>query len=269
MMFPKLVGCAEDLRHVLKVNSVIQDPVDIKDVVGRFTTDIIGSCGFGIDCNSLKNPDSEFRRYGKMIFDPPFRFSGLRNILFLVFPRLMKLLKIKQFHREVESFFITMVENTIEYREKKNVYGKDFLDLLLQLKHKGEVTDDEDITKEIANQNSKTGQTLSMNEIAAQCFVFFGAGFETSATTLTFALLELAIDQDVQNKLRKDVFAVLEKHNKQLTYESVTEMAYLDAVFNGKFMVTYFSPSYKINQFSNFLVSSYLNYCICSICSLF
>ncbi|GLV39532.1 Cytochrome P450 6a9 [Carabus blaptoides fortunei] len=41
------------------------EPLDIKDIFARLTTDTIGSCAFGLDCNSLKDPDTEFRRYGK------------------------------------------------------------------------------------------------------------------------------------------------------------------------------------------------------------
>ncbi len=38
--------------------------VDIKDFFARYTTDVIGSCAFGIEANSLANPESDFIKNG-------------------------------------------------------------------------------------------------------------------------------------------------------------------------------------------------------------
>lgn len=231
MMFQTFLACTEELQDILRELSKSHDPVDIKEVVSRFTTDVIGSCAFGIDCNSLKNPDSEFRKFGKKIFDPNF-FKRLKNWIFFAVPRhILVMLGVKQMNREIENFFMGVVKGTVQYRERNNIQRRDFMQLLLQLKNKGHVDEHDD---DISVKMNQKGQTLSLNELAAQCFVFFIAGFETSATTMTFALLELALNPDIQKKLRTEIENVLKKHDDKVTYEAIMEMTYLDKVIHGK-----------------------------------
>jgi cytochrome P450 family 6 len=73
-----------------------------------------------------------------------------------------------------------------------------------------------------------------MNCLAAQAFVFFLAGFETSSTTMTFCLYELSVNSDIQERLRVEIDTVLEKHGGKVTYEAIQEMIYLDKVVLGK-----------------------------------
>jgi len=73
-----------------------------------------------------------------------------------------------------------------------------------------------------------------MNSLAAQAFVFFVAGFETSSNTMTFCLYELSLHQDIQDRLREEIDFVLQKHDGKLTYEGIQEMEYLDKVVSGK-----------------------------------
>jgi cytochrome P450 family 6 len=68
----------------------------------------------------------------------------------------------------------------------------------------------------------------------AQAFQFLIAGFETSGTTLSFALYELAMHPDIQHRLRAEITQVMAKHQGQLTYDGMQEMSYLDMVVSGE-----------------------------------
>lgn len=60
-MFPTIVNVAERLRDILNETATKTDEdVEIRDYMLRFTADVIGTCAFGIECNGLKDKDTEF-----------------------------------------------------------------------------------------------------------------------------------------------------------------------------------------------------------------
>lgn len=73
MMFPLMIECANNLKHVLDRMATNAEEFEIKDLCARYTTDVIGSCAFGIETHSLDDPNSGFRRMGKRIFE--FRYA--------------------------------------------------------------------------------------------------------------------------------------------------------------------------------------------------
>ena len=58
--------------------------------------------------------------------------------------------------------------------------------------------------------------------MVAQAAVFFTGGFETSSSTMSFALYELAKNPDMQEKLRVEIVDTLEKSNGKITYDMVS-----------------------------------------------
>jgi len=68
----------------------------------------------------------------------------------------------------------------------------------------------------------------------AQALAFLIAGYETSSTTLSFALYELALHPDIQQSLRAEIVQVLSKHDGKLTYDGIKDMSYLDRVVSGE-----------------------------------
>nr|QZM07475.1 cytochrome P450 monooxygenase CYP6SY1 [Lasioderma serricorne] len=232
MMYETMLACSEPL--VESIGGEVGSAVDIKEFLGRFTTDVIGRCAFGIDCNSFKNPNSEFRKQGKAIFAIPNFMYIIKAIIRSNFPNIARILRLQILNPGQQKFFIDMVTDTINHRKRNNLELNDFMQLLIKLME-GE-------------------EGLSFSQVAAQVFVFFLAGFETSSSTMTFALYELAKNKDLQQKARMDVTKVLEQHDGKLTYDSLGEMKYLHQIVDetlrkwpaGETLFRVCSESYKL-----------------------
>ncbi|XP_050320422.1 cytochrome P450 6a2-like [Bactrocera neohumeralis] len=218
-MFPTLLTVAQQLEEAFskELSKTTSGVIELHDLMGRYTTDVIGYCVFGIECNSLKDPNVDFRRIGHTIFYRQYYSIRWRTFM-LTYPIMFKILqffKVKRIPNNVEEFIFRLVRDTVRYREEHKVECNDFMNLLIELKN---------------TKDSGGVQLMSIDELAAQVFVFFAAGFETSSSNMTYGLFELAKNHRVQDKLRAEIKMVLNKHNGELTYDAMKEMTYLDQV---------------------------------------
>lgn len=74
-------------------------------------------------------------------------------------------------------------------------------------------------------------KTLNEDEIIAQAMVFFLAGYETTASSLSFCLYELAVNPDIQEKLHQEIENAKGK-DPTLSYQTLQSLPYLDAVLS-------------------------------------
>ncbi|KAJ8940735.1 hypothetical protein NQ318_005486 [Aromia moschata] len=221
-MFQTLVDCGLVMETYIQANISNTDAVDIKDILSSFSTDIIGSCAFGIECNSFEQPDSPFRAHSKILLSRN-KLGQVKDMFAQSFPALARALGVKLINPEVSQFYTKVVEDTVRYRLENNYKRMDLLQLLIDMKTEKKGQDDGYVGD---------GSSLTMNEIVAQCFLFFIAGFETSSSTMTFALFELASHQDLQDRVREELTTILTKHNNQMTYDSLNELKYMKQVID-------------------------------------
>lgn len=160
-MLPTIVDVGVKLEAFMLKTLEITDEPEIKDILARFTTDIIGTCAFGIECNSLENEKAKFLEMGLKVFQQP-RNSLLKQIIAVTYPEFARKIGVKTVRDDVSDFFLKIVRDVVAYRESNNVKRNDFMDLLLQLKNEGALT----------GEDRKLGR-LTIEEIAAQVFVFF------------------------------------------------------------------------------------------------
>jgi cytochrome P450 family 6 len=215
MYFSTLLDVSNHMKE--KLNSGSLEMVEVKEMLAQYTTDVIGNVAFGLETNSIVDPKSEFRRVGRKLFGPESNFI-LRAALFASFRSIARKLRLKLIPEDVTKFFMGVVNDTMNYRLDNNIQRNDVLDTLLKIR----------------NENRGKDGKLTVGEIAAQCFVFFIAGFETSSSTGTFVLYNLVRNPKVQDKLREEIMTVLARHGNEITYDAMQEMKYLQMVIDGE-----------------------------------
>lgn len=220
-MFDLMLTCVKNLDEYLDALELEGNgkTIEVRELTAKFATDIIGSTAYGLDVNSFKNPNAEFRKYGKMIFHyDTYRSFEMLAIFFL--PTIVRLTRIKMFGKEPTDFMRKVFWETLTQRMKSGLKRNDLIDILLELKNNN--NNDEDL-KDF---------TFDGDDLLAQAASFFSAGFETSSTTTTFALYELAMQLEIQNTLRQEIFEALKKSNGKITYDMVWSLPYLDMVMS-------------------------------------
>ncbi|KYM76793.1 Cytochrome P450 9e2 [Atta colombica] len=206
-MFKLMSDCGVNFGNYLAQLPPEQRILEMKDVFTRYTNDVIATCAFGVSVDSTKNPKNEFYIYGKeaTVFNTT---AFIKFYIFRSLPWLARLINLKIIRQKITDFFRDLIETTIKARDENGIVRPDMLQLMME-------------TRE-----------LSSDDMVAQAFVFFFAGFDSTSTLMSFAAHELAINQDIQDKLRKEIDQVLEETNGQVPYEAINGMEYLDAVIN-------------------------------------
>lgn len=212
IMFDLVKECA--LTFVLYCKNGFQEndgavEIDTKDLCEKSTVDVISACAFGVKIDSLNNPQNPvFVNVKESLDTGPF-LEKIRAYIFIYFPKIASLLKMKAISDETTEFFTELITSTIKMRRKNKSNYKDVIELMSQTLKNG------------------PGKQWSDIDIAAQCFDFIAAGLETTAITLTYALYELALNTDIQAKLHLEIDSL--NDSETITYEKLQELLYLDA----------------------------------------
>jgi len=189
--------------------------------------DVVSNCAFGVDTNSIKEPDNLFLKHLKNLNIDS--FPKFQMFLFAVFPKLALYLDENNifslvppesidYIKEITNQIISKRKNGIEKRE-------DFIQYLVDHRQDNEETSS-------INNNNNNNKTLSNEEIISLSMIFFTAGYRNIAMTLSFVSYNLAIYTDHQDELFNEITNVLEKYDGKINYESVNEMKFMDMIIN-------------------------------------
>lgn len=242
-MFNLVVDVADSTVQYLlnKVNDGEKIDIEVKDFFTRYTNDVIASCAFGLKVNSVAEPDNEFYLNGKKLTN----FFGIKqmikSMIIVSMPAVAQALNLR-FTGKIGDQFSDMIFETMEVRKKNSIFRPDMINIMMQVREgtlkqevdeKKKENDGFATVEESAIGKVAVNQTWSDDEIVAQCFIFFLAGFETSSAMLTFTAYELAVNADIQQKL----FEEIDLMNKQLggmpiNYDALQKLKYLDQVIS-------------------------------------
>ena len=211
-MFVLMRDCAKEYGDYFASLPADQSTLELKDAFTKYTNDVIGTCAFGINVNSMKDPKNTFYVYGRETTnfrtEQSLRFFAARN-----FPWLCRLLGIKIFKQRIVDFFKDLVASTIKVRDENGIVRPDMIQLMMETRGK-----------------LGPGKELTIDDMTAQAFIFFFGGFESTSTLMCFAAYEIGINEEVQKRLQDEIDQVLEDCNGQVTYEAINAMKYLEAV---------------------------------------
>ncbi|GBP59927.1 Cytochrome P450 6B2 [Eumeta japonica] len=227
-MFPLIVERAVKVQDFADNAAKSGTAVDVRDLMARYTTDFIGACGFGINIDSLEDDESNFRKLGKRIFNFTYR-DAFVLMLKEVFPNTFKNLNFLV--SEIETTTMHLVQTVMKQRNYKPSSRNDVIDLLLALKEKGNLVGDSIDKFKPDGTPIQTEIELDDALMAAQVFVFFAAGFETSSSATSYTLHQLAFHPLEQKKVQDEIDEVLSIYNNKLCYDAIKEMKYLEMAF--------------------------------------
>jgi len=134
LMYGQVKDCSKELLNYIKKKSSKSDEIEIHDLLGKYATDVVGTCAFGLKLGSIVDEDSEFRKYGKQLFKPTFR-QLIITMLGMISPKIPNKLQIQQFSPDVISFFDSTFKEVITYREKNNINRNDVAQTLMQARN--------------------------------------------------------------------------------------------------------------------------------------
>ena len=196
--------------------------------------DVLTACAYGIELDSINNPNHPVVTNVKKILGVDANISQLLSVLA---PPIAKALKLEFLDLEATDYFDSLTELLIKERKlNKNVNKKrtDFLQLMVNSELDYDSNSDVESSPTVADEGGveqrkdrKSKGTLRHDEITGQGLLFFIAGYHTTSSSLTHAVYYLSQNKDCQQRLYEELQTL-----DEFSYEKLVHMKYLNAVID-------------------------------------
>ncbi|XP_033761672.1 cytochrome P450 3A8-like isoform X2 [Pecten maximus] len=213
-MTPLINSAGDRMMENIESKIATDEDIDIHKLLSAFTMDVIASTGFGLKVDAQKNPDDPFMKNAFLFRDSKwFATIGILSMFLPVLARIPRLLGIS-FVKKASTFFVKATKNALKERRANPGVYTDFMSIMAD----AEDTEEQDKT---------SGKTvLTESEIASQAVLFFLAGYDTTASTLTFVTYHFCIYPDICDKVIQEIDEKLGKATPN--YDNVHELTYLE-----------------------------------------
>lgn len=134
-------------------------------------------------------------------------------------PALVSIARVKLFSKDTTKFIRNTINYVLSERERTGLKRNDLVDILLALKREAEANPDQ------------LQKYKDLDYLVAQAAIFQTAGFETSSSTMTLTLYEVARNESIQDRLCQEITDYFGDED-HISYERIQEMPYLSQVVN-------------------------------------
>merc|ERR1711990_1399978 len=194
-MMKFIVEVSENLLAEMEKKSELGE-FELKDVTGKFSLDALASCAFGIDFNSFGGAQSSaFVEHASELFKQDI-WSLVAIFKFLPgMPWLFQMLNINVQKPKTTKFFRDIVTDTLKTRAESGERRNDMIDMMV------------DAMKQIAMDKEQKEVEMEQFEqdMISNLMVLLIVGYDTTGMTLAAILWALSENEDVQEKLRREV----------------------------------------------------------------
>lgn len=143
-MFPTLIESVKNLVEYISENIPEETGhiFEMKDLMSRYGIDLTASSILGVENNSFKNPQNDFRMVG-LFFNSKSLLRTIQIAAGFLYPDIEKFMRFFGFRDKVREFMTKIVKETVEFRETNNFVRKDLMQMLIQLRNSGTINSDE------------------------------------------------------------------------------------------------------------------------------
>lgn len=203
-----------EFKSFIKVTEVNKSETECVGLISKFVAEIICSYVYGIEMDSMLESE---RKKLQNLFE-----TKRENILMILIKygmyKCANMINLK-LDTQNETFHFKKVKQTNgkttnEQQNHADLNNNDFINFLLE-----------------NNENPKSNNPPLNEKFATeQIFTFLSSSLKTTSCLCGFVLHELAYNWKVQEKVHREIESVLDRYNGELSYDAISEMAYLEMV---------------------------------------
>lgn len=192
--------------------------VDILDLSFRYTLDISCNLYMGLDEKNILENKSPIIHYAHQL----------------------SAIQLKNLFNSFLRFGTTKLTNlftAIIYNSELHNFLYDYCTKAYNLRKNGKIKRD-DALSEFIESSEVNNEPFDFEAFLGEMIILFGATVETSASSISYILYEIAKCEEYQRKLKEEIENMYKK-NDEITYETINDLPYLDSLLSGKLLIIY------------------------------